>query len=155
MPAPEPGTRFPLCQANVSRAGTDVSVIGYGAQIADALGVAEKLAEDGISVEVVDLRTIAPFDAPTILTSVAKTRRAVIVHEARTTFGPSAEIAAQIYGNCSASSPRLSLGGARSRRYRPAARSKPDSWSARHRSRPPSARPSANRRIPPSEGCMT
>ena len=97
MPAPEPGTRFPLCQANVSRAGTDVSVIGYGAQIADALGVAEKLAADGISVEVVDLRTIAPFDAATIFTSVAKTRRAVIVHEARTTFGPSAGIAAQIY----------------------------------------------------------
>ena len=97
MPVPEPGTRFPLCKANVSREGTDVSVIGYGAQIADALIVAERLAEDDISVEVIDLRTIAPFDAPTILTSVAKTKRAVIVHEARTNFGPSAEIAAQIY----------------------------------------------------------
>jgi acetoin:2,6-dichlorophenolindophenol oxidoreductase subunit beta len=97
MPVPEPGTRLPLGRAHVSRAGTDVSVIGYGAQIADALEVAESLAGDGISVEVVDLRTIAPFDARTVLTSVAKTKRAVIVHEARTMFGPSAEIAAQIY----------------------------------------------------------
>jgi pyruvate/2-oxoglutarate/acetoin dehydrogenase E1 component len=97
VPAPEPGTRFPLCKANVSRQGTDVSVIGYGAQIQDSLGVAEKLAGEGISVEVVDLRTIAPFDAATVLSSVAKTRRAVIVHEARTNFGPSAEISAQIY----------------------------------------------------------
>ena len=77
-------------------AGADVSVIGYGAQIADALSVAERLAEDDVSVEVIDLRTIAPFDAPTILTSVAKTKRAVIVHEARTNFGPSAEIAVPV-----------------------------------------------------------
>ncbi|MEV6236606.1 transketolase C-terminal domain-containing protein [Lentzea sp. NPDC051838] len=97
MPAPAPGTRIPLGKANVSRTGTDVSVIGYGAQIADALIVAEELAAEGVSVEVVDLRTIAPFDAETVLTSVAKTGRAVIVHEARTLFGPSAEIAAQIY----------------------------------------------------------
>ncbi|MGP4015012.1 alpha-ketoacid dehydrogenase subunit beta [Saccharopolyspora sp. 5N708] len=97
VPAPVPGTRIPLGKANVSRAGDDVSVIGYGAQIADALDVAEKLAGEGISVEVVDLRTIAPFDAPAVLNSVAKTKRAVIVHEARTTFGPSAEIAAQIH----------------------------------------------------------
>ncbi|MFC8827371.1 alpha-ketoacid dehydrogenase subunit beta [Streptomyces sp. NPDC057137] len=97
MPVPEPGTRFPIGKANVSRSGTDVSVIGYGAQIADALGVAETLAGEGISVEVIDLRTIAPFDAPAVLASVAKTKRAVVVHEARTNFGPSAEIAAQIY----------------------------------------------------------
>jgi pyruvate/2-oxoglutarate/acetoin dehydrogenase E1 component len=97
MVAPEPGTRFELGKANVSLTGSDVSVIGYGAQIADALTVADKLAEEGISVEVVDLRTIAPFDAPTVLASVAKTKRAVVVHEARTMFGPSAEIAAQIY----------------------------------------------------------
>ncbi len=97
MPMPEPGTRYPLGKANVSRTGTDVSVIGYGAQIQDTLGVAEKLAEEGISVEVVDLRTIAPFDARTVLTSVAKTKRAVIVHEARSNFGPSAEISSQIY----------------------------------------------------------
>jgi pyruvate dehydrogenase E1 component beta subunit len=97
MLAPEPGTRYPLGKANISRSGTDVSVIGYGAQIADALVVAEKLAEEGIDVEVVDLRTIAPYDTRTVLTSVAKTKRAVIVHEARTNFGPSAEISSHIY----------------------------------------------------------
>lgn len=97
VPVPEPGTRLPLGKAHVSRSGTDVSVIGYGAQIADALNVADRLAAEGVSVEVVDLRTIAPFDAGTVLASVAKTRRAVIVHEARTTFGPSAEIAARIH----------------------------------------------------------
>jgi pyruvate dehydrogenase E1 component beta subunit len=97
MPAPAPGTRVPLGKANISRTGADVSVIGYGAQIADALGVADRLAPEGIDVEVVDLRTIAPFDAQTVLTSVAKTKRAVIVHEARTNFGPSAEISSQIY----------------------------------------------------------
>jgi pyruvate dehydrogenase E1 component beta subunit len=97
VPIPEPGTRFELGKANVTRTGADVSVIGYGAQITDALAVATKLAEDGIDAEVIDLRTIAPFDVDTIMTSVAKTKRAVIVHEARTNFGPSAEISARIY----------------------------------------------------------
>ena len=64
MPVPEPGTRFPLCKANVSREGTDVSVIGYGAQIADALSVAERLAEDDVSVEVIDLRTPSRRSTP-------------------------------------------------------------------------------------------
>ncbi|MFC4944224.1 alpha-ketoacid dehydrogenase subunit beta [Pseudonocardia sp. GCM10023141] len=97
MDVPEPGMRIPLGKANVCRAGTDVTVIGYGAQLGDALAVADELAGEGISVEVVDLRTIAPFDAETVFASVARTRRAVIVHEARTMFGPSAEIAAQIH----------------------------------------------------------
>jgi pyruvate dehydrogenase E1 component beta subunit len=97
VPTPEPGTRFELGKANVSRTGADVSVIGYGAQIQDTLGVATALAGEGIDVEVVDLRTIAPFDIDTVLGSVAKTKRAVIVHEARTNFGPSAEISARIY----------------------------------------------------------
>jgi acetoin:2,6-dichlorophenolindophenol oxidoreductase subunit beta len=96
-PAPEPGSDVPIGEANVCRTGSDVSVIGYGGQILDALTVAEKLGEDGIDVEVVDLRTIYPFDLATVLASVAKTRRAVIVHEARTTFGPGAEIAARVY----------------------------------------------------------
>jgi len=97
VPKPAPGTRVPLGKANVTRQGSDVSVIGYGAQIADALGVAEQLAEEGLDVEVVDLRTIAPFDETAVLASVAKTKRAVLVHEARSNFGPSAEIATRIY----------------------------------------------------------
>lgn len=95
-PAPAPGYRIPLGKANVVRAGNDVSVIGYGRPIADILAVAEKLASDGISLEVIDLRTIAPLDMQTVLTSVAKTRRAVIVHEAVRNCGVGAEIATRI-----------------------------------------------------------
>jgi acetoin:2,6-dichlorophenolindophenol oxidoreductase subunit beta len=85
-----------LCRANIVRAGTDVSVISYGRPIKDALVIAERLASEGISVEVVDLRTISPLDSDTILKSVAKTRRAVVVHEAPRSFGVGAEVAARI-----------------------------------------------------------
>jgi pyruvate dehydrogenase E1 component beta subunit len=94
--APEPGYRIPLGKANVAREGSDVSVIGYGRPIADAHAVAESLAEEGVSVEVIDLRTIAPLDMETVIASVAKTKRAVIVHEAVRSFGVGAEIAARI-----------------------------------------------------------
>jgi len=96
-PAPNPGLRLPLGRAHVVRAGSDISLIGYGRPIGDALAVAEDLAKEGIFCEVVDLRTIAPFDRETILTSVAKTRRAVIVHEAVREFGVGAEIASLIH----------------------------------------------------------
>ena len=65
--------------------------------IDECIAVADKLAKEKIGVELIDLRTIAPFDAETILASVAKTRRAVIVHEAVTPFGVGAEIAARIH----------------------------------------------------------
>ena len=94
--APSAGHRVPLGKASVARIGTDVSVIGYGRPINDVLVVAEKLSTEGISVEVIDLRTIAPYDKQTVLGSVAKTRRAVIVHEAVRSFGVGAEIAAHI-----------------------------------------------------------
>jgi pyruvate dehydrogenase E1 component beta subunit len=95
-PAPPPGHRLPLGKANIVRAGTDVSVVSYGRPIKDTLLIAEKLAGEGISVEVVDLRTISPLDSATILTSVAKTRRAVVVHEAPRSFGVGAEVTARI-----------------------------------------------------------
>jgi pyruvate dehydrogenase E1 component beta subunit len=94
--APTPGLRIPLGKAAIVREGTDVSVIGYGRPLMDSLMVAEQLAEQGVSVEVVDLRTVAPFDRETVLNSVAKTGRAVIVHEAVRDFGVGAEIAAVI-----------------------------------------------------------
>jgi pyruvate dehydrogenase E1 component beta subunit len=96
-PAPEPGYSVPLGKAAVSREGTDVTVIGYGRPILDALAVAEKLSAEGISVEVIDLRTIVPWDQETVLASVAKTGRAVTVHEAVTQFGVGAEISARIH----------------------------------------------------------
>lgn len=95
--APPPGFRVPLGKANVAREGTDLTIVGYGRPIGDALAVAERLAESGVSIEVVDLRTIAPFDAETVLKSVAKTRRAVIVHEAVRDFGVGAELSSRIH----------------------------------------------------------
>ncbi len=95
-PAPEAGYRVPLGKAAVAREGTDVTVVAYGKAVLDALAVAEKLAGEGVSVEVVDLRTIAPFDEATVLASVAKTKRAVVVHEAVKAYGTGAEISSRI-----------------------------------------------------------
>jgi len=94
--AAQRGTRIPLGKANTLRAGSDVTVITYGRPVADVLAVAEQLKTEGVSVEVIDLRSIVPMDEQAILTSVTKTRRAVIVHEAVTRFGVGAEIAATI-----------------------------------------------------------
>ncbi|AXQ30674.1 alpha-ketoacid dehydrogenase subunit beta [Solimonas sp. K1W22B-7] len=95
-PEPEKGKIIPLGQANVAREGTDVTVIGYGRPLRDTLVIAEKLAAEGISVEVLDLRTVSPLDTDSILKSVAKTQRAVVVHEAPRSFGAGAEVAARI-----------------------------------------------------------
>jgi pyruvate/2-oxoglutarate/acetoin dehydrogenase E1 component len=95
-PAPPPNHRVPLGKANIVRAGSDVSVISYGRPVNDSLKIADKLAAEGISVEIVDLRTVSPLDSETVLKSVAKTRRAVVVHEAPRSFGVGAEVTAQI-----------------------------------------------------------
>ncbi|MNZ12015.1 Pyruvate dehydrogenase E1 component subunit beta [compost metagenome] len=96
-PAPVRGERIPLGQAKVVREGSDVSVITYGRQVHDALAVAKKLEGEGISIEVVDLRTVSPLDTQAILASVGKTGRAVVLHEATKKFGPGAEIASVIH----------------------------------------------------------
>ena len=95
-PAPPPGHSLPLGKAHVARSGSDVSVIGYGRPLRDTLVIAERLAQEGIQVEGVDLRTVSPLDTDGILKSVAKTRRAVVVHEAPRSFGVGAEVAARI-----------------------------------------------------------
>jgi pyruvate/2-oxoglutarate/acetoin dehydrogenase E1 component len=95
-PVPTASYAIPLGQANVRREGTDVSVITWGWQVPRALQAAEALAGEGISVEVVDLRTLVPLDRDAILTSVAKTGRALIVHAATEFAGPGAELAAMI-----------------------------------------------------------
>lgn len=89
--------RVPLGKAAIAREGTDVSLITYGRTVLDALGIAEELDKEGISVEVVDLRTIAPYDEETVLASVRKTGRAVTLHEAVKPFGTGAEISANIH----------------------------------------------------------
>jgi len=95
--APEAGTRVPLGKAKVLREGTGVSVIGYGRIIQQCLGLADRLAGEGLSVEVIDLRTVSPFDREAVLASVRKTGAAVVVHEAVKKFGVGAEIASLIH----------------------------------------------------------
>ena len=93
---PPAGHRVPLGKASIARAGSDCSIITYGRTVLDALEVAGQLAEEGISVEVIDLRTIAPYDEETVLASVRKTSRAVTLHEAVKAYGTGAEIAARL-----------------------------------------------------------
>jgi len=95
-PVAAAGVRIPLGKAHVLKAGGDVTLISYSRTVADCVAVAKQCAASGIEVEVIDLRTVAPYDAQTVLESVAKTRRAVIVHEAVKPFGVGAEIAARI-----------------------------------------------------------
>jgi acetoin:2,6-dichlorophenolindophenol oxidoreductase subunit beta len=90
------GYEAPLGKAAIAREGSDATIITYGRCVADALAVAEELAGDGVSVEVIDLRTIAPYDEDTVTASVAKTGRAVVLHEAVKAYGTGAEIAARL-----------------------------------------------------------
>jgi len=100
--APEPLSLdpIPLGQAKVVREGSQVTIITYSAYVSESLAVAEELAKEGISVEVVDIRTLVPLDVETIVASVRKTSRAVVVHEAAVRLGYGAEIAAVIQEEC-------------------------------------------------------
>jgi 2-oxoisovalerate dehydrogenase E1 component beta subunit len=90
----------PIGKANIAREGSDVVVFAYGAMLHVALEAAELATTKNINVEVVDIRTIVPFDIETIINSVKKTGRVVILHEACKTCGFGAEIAAQIAERC-------------------------------------------------------
>lgn len=90
------GKPLPLDRAFVQRQGSDVSLITWGAMLPPTLAAADELAAQGMDAEVIDVATLKPLDADTILQSVAKTGRAVIVHEAAITAGYGAEIAARI-----------------------------------------------------------
>lgn len=93
---PDNGEALPLDVCFVLREGSDVTAVTWGAMTHETLQAAEQLASDGISVEVIDVATIKPLDMETILESVAKTGRCVIVHEAARTAGMGAEIAARL-----------------------------------------------------------
>jgi acetoin:2,6-dichlorophenolindophenol oxidoreductase subunit beta len=93
---PEEAYQLPLGKANILREGADVTVVGWGRMANEALDAAEKLAADGIDVEVIDPRTLQPFDTATVVESVRKTNRVVVVHEAVRFGGLGGEIAAQI-----------------------------------------------------------
>jgi pyruvate/2-oxoglutarate/acetoin dehydrogenase E1 component len=93
---PEAAYEIPLGVAHVVRQGTDVTVVAHGAMVGHAIAAAEELDAAGISLEVIDPRTLQPFDLPTVLASVAKTHRALVVHEAVRFGGIGAEYAAAI-----------------------------------------------------------
>ena len=95
-PVPEEIYEIPLGQANVLRPGRDVTVIALGRMVPESMTAAEELAKEGKEVEVIDLRTVQPLDSATILESVRRTNRALVVHEAVTFGGIGAEVAAQI-----------------------------------------------------------
>ena len=92
-----PGYTVPLGKAAIAREGTDVTLIAWGAMVRVCLDASEVLAREEISAEVVDLRTLNPLDRETMIESVVKTGRAVVVHEAARTAGFGAEISAQIH----------------------------------------------------------
>ena len=93
---PEGEYTVPLGKADVKRKGEDVTVVATAAMVPKAMAVAESLAAEGIGVEVVDPRTLLPLDEETILASVKKTHRLVVVHEAVKFAGPGGEIAAMV-----------------------------------------------------------
>jgi 2-oxoisovalerate dehydrogenase E1 component len=95
-PQPPSDHLVPIGRSAVVRPGTDVTVVSVSRMVHECLAAAETLAAEGVSVEVIDLRTVAPLDTGPILESVAKTSRLLIAHEAVVPFGIGAEIAAVV-----------------------------------------------------------
>ena len=93
---PDNGYALPLDVCFILKEGSDITLVSWGAMLHETLLAAEKLDEEGVSAEVIDVATIKPLDMETILESVEKTGRCVIVHEAPRTVGVGAEIAAQL-----------------------------------------------------------
>ena len=97
---PEGWYTTPLGKAAIARAGDDVTIVATMRMVDFSLAAAEQLAQEGISAEVIDLRTIRPYDAETVLNSVKRTRRAVVVNEAPNIGGLGAELSATIAEEC-------------------------------------------------------
>ncbi|MFP4084994.1 MAG: alpha-ketoacid dehydrogenase subunit beta [Desulfonatronovibrio sp.] len=96
MPVPEEDYLIPLGQADIKRQGKDLTVVTWSGMLGTAMGAAEKLSREGIEMEIVDLRTLTPLDRDTVLSSVEKTGRLIVLHEATRTAGFGAEIAAVV-----------------------------------------------------------
>jgi pyruvate dehydrogenase E1 component beta subunit len=95
-PVPEELYAIPFGVANVVREGSDVTIVAIGRMVPEAQKAADRLAADGIAAEVIDPRTVQPLDTPTIIASVKKTNRVLVVHEAVEFGGIGAEISAQL-----------------------------------------------------------
>jgi 2-oxoisovalerate dehydrogenase E1 component beta subunit len=93
-------TAVPLCRATILREGSDVTIVAYGPMVATALDAARIAEQEGTSLEVIDLRSLSPVDFATLETSVQKTGRMVVAHEASVFCGLGAEIAARISERC-------------------------------------------------------
>lgn len=93
---PEESYTIPIGKAKVLKSGQDLTVVSWGALVRDTAKAIEKVEAKGYSVEHIDLRTISPIDKPTIIESVQKTGRFVVVHEAAKSFGPGAELMAMV-----------------------------------------------------------
>jgi 2-oxoisovalerate dehydrogenase E1 component beta subunit len=106
-------TPAPLFSSRIVRQGTDVTVLAYGPTVKTALKAAEAASNEGRSLEVIDLRTLSPFDMTPVLDSVRRTGRAVVTHEAHVNLGVGAELAARITEECfySLEAPVLRVGG--------------------------------------------
>jgi pyruvate dehydrogenase E1 component beta subunit len=87
---------IPLGKAAIVRPGTRVTVVSYGAAVQLALDAAQRMDAEGVSVEVIDLQTLQPWDEETVLASLTRTHRLVVVHEAVEAFGIGAEIVARM-----------------------------------------------------------
>jgi pyruvate dehydrogenase E1 component beta subunit len=95
-PVPLDEYTLPFGVADIKRSGTDVTIVTYSRMLYVAKGAAEKLAQEGVEAEIVDLRTLRPVDWETVLASVRKTHRALVLEEDWVTCGMGAEIAARI-----------------------------------------------------------
>jgi 2-oxoisovalerate dehydrogenase E1 component beta subunit len=91
---------LPLAAARVVQTGADATVVAYGPMVRTCLDAATAAAEEGRSLEVIDLRSLSPIDMPVVNASVRKTGRCVVVHEAQRTLGIGAEIAARVAEEC-------------------------------------------------------
>jgi 2-oxoisovalerate dehydrogenase E1 component len=94
-PEPGPDDLLPFGRANVVREGSDATVVAWGMMVMMAYEVAENLAKEGMSVEVIDLRTLVPLDFDAVLSSLKKTGKLLIIHEAPKNCGFGAELAAR------------------------------------------------------------
>jgi pyruvate/2-oxoglutarate/acetoin dehydrogenase E1 component len=95
-PGPVEGVKIPLGKARIGTEGSDVTIITYSRMVIESMAAAEKLSAEGLSAEVIDLRTVSPWDRQTVFASVEKTGRALVVHEAVREYGVGAEIASEI-----------------------------------------------------------
>jgi acetoin:2,6-dichlorophenolindophenol oxidoreductase subunit beta len=93
---PEPPPPVEVGKARIARAGKDVSIVTYGAMVAPSLAAADVLAKEGVDAEVLDLRSLQPWDEAAVLASLSRTHRLVVCHEAVEAFGIGAEIVARL-----------------------------------------------------------